>query len=352
MSNLKPLVLKNLTKKNIENFNLDRAIVDRQLNDLQLRETFNVNASQIAGRRLSLVLRNHIVAKNVGTKKLAETLSGFAKLATEIINVDKPTVKMPFANNLKLQRKLIKGLKSGLKVSEIAKINNVSQPAVFIIKRLLKETPIIEVVKTDAFANSDGIKKEQAREIMVEAIKVSGLYGKILTLPYKYCNIERKLIDNVSKKFSFVGCETEPDVYFEMLKTVAENKIDMECSPRPIGDKIEVAHENEYSHLLLDYCGQLNSFKNDIEMAMRNNIVAVNGTISITLNKRKTVVGGIEDEMNELNPLGNVEGKTVENAILTFIRIVGGFNYSIETVMPYKDKGKGSMILVVAKRIK
>jgi hypothetical protein len=207
------------------------------------------------------------------------------------------------------------------------------------------------VIKTDAFANSDGIKKEAAREIMVEAIRVSGLYGKVLTLPYKYCNIERKLID-VSKKFSFVGCETEPDVYFEMIRTVAEHRIDMECSPRPIGEKIEVAHEGEYSHLLLDYCGQLNSFQNDIKMAMENDIVKVGGSISITLNKRKTVKGGIEDAMNDLNPLGNVEGMEVENAILTFIRIVGGFKYSIETVMPYKDKGKGSMILVVVKRVK
>jgi hypothetical protein len=205
--------------------------------------------------------------------------------------------------------------------------------------------------KPDAFANSNGTKKEQAREVMVEAIRVSGLYGKVLTLPYKYCNIELKLIE-VSKKFSFVGCETEPKVYFEMLRTVAKEQINMECSPNAIGEKIEVAHKDEYSHLLLDYCGQLNSFQNDIKMAMENDIVKVGGTISITLNKRKTVKGGIEDDMNDLNPLGNTLGKEVENAILTFIRIVGGFKYSIETVMPYRDKGKGAMILVVVKRLK
>ena len=89
-----------------------------------------------------------------------------------------------------------------------------------------------------------------------------------------------------------------------------------------------------------------------IQTAMENNIVKVGGTISITLNDRKTVKGGIEDEMNELNPTGNVVGKEVKNAILTFLRIVGGFNYSVETVNPYKDFKKGAMILVVVKRLK
>jgi len=343
MSNLKELTLKGLSVPNTKNFELDLAIIKYRnkngilRNNTKFCKKNGINSAKLGGRVVSLINRGHL------------------ERAKPFTTID--TLKSDGRISIEVKRKILTAMAKGVRNQDLIKKFSVSLATISRLRKLViepKSKKVYKKINTDAFSNSNGVKKEEARETMVEAIRTSGLYGKILTLPYKYCKIERKLIDTVSNKFSFVGCETEPNVYFDMIRTVAEHRINMECSPRPIGEKIDVAHEGEYSHALLDYCGQLNTFKSDIETAMRNDIVAVGGTISITLNKRKTIgIGGnIEDEMNDLNPLGNIEGKEVENAILTFIRIVGGFKYSVETVMPYKDKGKGSMILVVVKRIK
>ena len=216
--------------------------------------------------------------------------------------------------------------------------------------KLNKELELIEALAP--FTNSNGFFKQQARQIMVSAIAESKLFGKVLSLPFETCHIERMLIEDVSKKLKFVGCEIEEDVYFKMLETVAKYKLKMNCVYGSIGEQIAKARENEYSHLILDYCGQLNSFHTDIKMAMENKIVEVGGTISITLNRRKTVVGGIEDQINALTPYADLENRQVENALLHFLAMNSGGNYAIEKVFPYKDKGKQQMILVVVKRVK
>ena len=205
--------------------------------------------------------------------------------------------------------------------------------------------------KVNSFTNSKGIKKAQARAIMIGAIKQSRLFGKVLTLPYKTCEIERNLIDKVSKRFKFIGCEREPKVFIDMLKTVIKYKLDMDCIHGEIGEQIANAKENEFDHLILDYCGQLSTTYNDIRTALKNKIVKIGGTIAITLNKRQSVKDGIENEMNMLNPLG-IENGQVENAILTFIFGVTDFNYSLQTKFTYKDKKNSSMILIILKRVK
>jgi len=206
------------------------------------------------------------------------------------------------------------------------------------------------------YTNANGVKKAFARTRMIKHIKESGKVGKVLTLPFKYCTFERKLLKEVSPKFTFVGCERDKEIFFMMLATVIHHKLKMECSPFEIGEKIATARENEFVHAILDYCGQLSSCYEDIRLTMERNIVVVGGTIAITLNNRKTVIGGIEDEMNRLNPIGNQEGYAVENAILTFLTKIGGFRYSIEEVMKYsdpKESGRGSnMLLVIVKRLK
>jgi hypothetical protein len=204
----------------------------------------------------------------------------------------------------------------------------------------------------NAYTNKAGIKKEQGRELIREEVILSNIFdGTILTLPSDNCIMEGKLNEDVSDKFDFVGVEFTKSVYNRMLQQVAKKNLPFKsCVHAPIGDVIAVAKENDYSHLILDYCGQLGTYHKDIEMALNNKIVRVGGVVALTLNRRGR--GELIDSMMELNPLGNVKNKMVENAIITYLMKLCGYNYSIEKVFPYADKGKDNMILIIMKRIK
>jgi hypothetical protein len=206
-------------------------------------------------------------------------------------------------------------------------------------------------VETD-FKNISGDEKDKARKLMVKTIKESERSPKpILTLPFEDCLIEQKLLSEVSKKFTFLGCERKSAVYNKMLMTIANNNLPINTYKGLIGDKIKEATTNQYSHLLLDYCGQLGTAHVDINHAISFDIVEVGGTIAITLNKRITPgTESIYELMEKLNPQTTTSEDTrTEHALRTFINRVGGFKYSIEDVLSYYDTS--SMILMIVRRI-
>ena len=206
-------------------------------------------------------------------------------------------------------------------------------------------------VETD-FKNISGDEKDKARKLMVKTIKESERSPKpILTLPFEDCLIEQKLLSEVSKKFTFLGCERKSPVYNKMLMTIANNNLPINTYKGLIGDKIKEATTNQYSHLLLDYCGQLGTAHVDINHAISFDIVEVGGTIAITLNKRITPgTESIYELMEKLNPQTTTSEDTrTEHALRTFINRVGGFKYSIEDVLSYYDTS--SMILMIVRRI-
>lgn len=202
-----------------------------------------------------------------------------------------------------------------------------------------------------SFVNDKGVNKQIARDVMVNAIKQSDTTkGLILTLPFIHCLIERQILAEVSKKYSFLGCEQEPDVYNKMLMTIAKNNLPISTHKGTIGEKIRQAKANEYSHLILDYCGQLGTTHEDIRIAMLNNIVEINGTIAITLNKRITPkTEEIYELMERLNPQTDKTISRSEHCLKTLINRIGGFNYAIESTLNYHDTA--NMILVIVRRI-
>ena len=201
------------------------------------------------------------------------------------------------------------------------------------------------------FMNSKGAKKEKAREKVIQAIISNFSNNKyILSLPFQDCIIEKKLMD-ISHNYTFLGCESDIPTYNNMLKTIAENNLPISTHRGTIGEIIRKAQENEFSDVILDYCGQLNKNSEDIRLAIERNIVEVGGTISITLNKRITPnTEEIYELMEKLNPKNDTDEMTrCEHAIRTFINRVGGLKYAIIDTLNYHDTA--SMFLIIIKRI-
>ena len=117
--------------------------------------------------------------------------------------------------------------------------------------------------------------------------------------------------------------------------------------------------ENKYTHIVLDYCGQVGTFANEIRTAVNNNIVQVNGTISMTFCKRASGKFNLQFMKKMLRLNGKIKGLTqinncetdIEKAIYKFLSIICKENYAIEKQFAYKDKDKSSMILFIIRRL-
>jgi len=141
-------------------------------------------------------------------------------------------------------------------------------------------------VKTGEFTNQDGEKKNVARNKMVNAISNSGIKaGKLLTMPNEDWKIEALIDKYVSKIFKYEACENNKKVFPIMLSKVEEFGRSSECHYGDIGKQIIPMGADTYSHMILDYCGNLDTFQNEIIHAMMNKLVVDGGIIAITLSK-------------------------------------------------------------------
>jgi hypothetical protein len=200
------------------------------------------------------------------------------------------------------------------------------------------------------FMNKKGVNKQKARDLMVTSILNSLVHGIILTLPFEDCIIEQMLL-KVSNKFKFLGCEIKENVYNNMLMTIAKKNLPISTHKGSISEIINFARENQFSDLILDYCGQFGTTYKDLETAIKNDIVCVGGCICLTVNKR--ISPGTEyiyELMEKLNPQPTSNEDTrCEHAIRTFINRKGGEKYAIENALPYHDTT--AMLLVVIRRV-
>jgi hypothetical protein len=201
-----------------------------------------------------------------------------------------------------------------------------------------------------AFNNENGNGKQRARNIIIKHILKSNLNkGKILTLPFSKCLVERQLLSALGKKIEFIGYERDTKTYWKMFRTIEKHKLPIYPILGEIGYELQTAHEDKYSHLILDYCCQLHTIIDDMKSLFIGNVVNVDGTIAITLNKR-SATDKIFNQMNTLVKKENENELKTIHAIKIFFSKVCGFNYSIEEIFEYRDTA--SMVLIVIKRIK
>lgn len=205
------------------------------------------------------------------------------------------------------------------------------------------------------FTNYEGKNKKDAREKMVNAIVESRLSsgflgGDILSLPAEEFLLEKEISKYIST-YRYFGVECEEKPYFKLLGNLAKERFLMNTYKGKISDIIFKSKENEFSHLILDYCGILSHFSEEIKYAVLNNVVEVGGTISVTFNKREVNV----NFTTEILGLNNVTKEMVQDeglmnhVITSFFQRLCGFNYKLIERFDYHDTS--AMSLVIIKRI-
>jgi len=313
MTTLKPLTLKGLNASQTNNFKLDSDIVSTNFTNAELCKKYGINQSRISNRKASLVTRGHL---NASAKAVAKTLPTTSLVLTPC------------------------GLIGEVVVPKIVK--EVSKPK-----------------NTNPY-NDNGLNKEVARNKMSNYIVNSDTVGTILSLPFSTCKIEKKILLE-RPNYNFLGVEFDEPTFNDLKDTVKAEKLPIKTYFGKLGDKIYGTHENTYSHIIADYCGQLPTFSNEIEYAIRNKVVETNGIIAMTFSKP---IRGTSNHSKFILGLGgtisnNPNDNRCDSDKATeayFNRIIGNdfqfveiFNYTD----PNEETGMGCpMTLVILKRIK
>ena len=151
----------------------------------------------------------------------------------------------------------------------------------------------------------------------------------------------------------FIGCEIDETTYNGMRLTVKCDKLPIETHLGSISDKIYGVDSNTYAHLILDYCGSVVTFGKEIQYAIDNNLVKVGGTMSVTFCKR-----GSSNPNNFIKKLANINTNVndtrgeMERGVEAYFHKIVGWDYEIEEIFNYQDKGKAPMMLVRIKRMR
>ncbi len=129
-------------------------------------------------------------------------------------------------------------------------------------------------------------EKKVARAMVFDLIMKSRLIGLILTLPAVECILERALLQKISRKFRFHACEFGKKLYRPLFETIKSENLPMIPYFGKIADLIDIARQDDYAHLILDYCGEFTTFKKEVAKALEKKIVKVGGIVTVTFSKR------------------------------------------------------------------
>jgi predicted ATP-grasp superfamily ATP-dependent carboligase len=197
------------------------------------------------------------------------------------------------------------------------------------------------------FPHTKGKQKRIARLKIVDAIKnTENKVGEMLSLPAGKAVME-KLIHKDIKTIRFNMCEHSKPIFAQLANTVCnyfakKPKLHL-CK---IGDLIYNAKENQYLHLVLDYCGAVSTFEEEIKVAFEKNVVKVGGVISLTLSKR----GCLPEFVQKTTNLSGRKFFEKEAATRTFLDTQAKDNYIKEVDYMYGDKNP--MMLYIYRRVK
>lgn len=264
-------------------------------------------------------------------------------------------------------------LKKGITNSDLVKtiLPTIEEPtkkeAVEVTSKTTIEEPtkkeVVEVTTKNtqnSYNNVNGVKKEIARNKMAKYIIDSNVEGLVPTLCHIDALIEKKILEH-NENFNFIGVERKLETFNQLKETIKRENLPIEAYEGNFSDKIYGAKENQYAHIIGDYCGELPTFASEIEYAIFNKIVKVGGILALTFGKP------IRSKCLKSEGIYNL-GKFITNddtssirsqsdkAIEGYFQRLIGFNFNLMEIFNYyDDKGRGKgypMVLIILKRIK
>lgn len=260
--------------------------------------------------------------------------------------------------------------RSSMKTNEIAELLGFEsfRPVNAICRLLNKEAgvtskkskvPPIKMAK-NTFSNYYGSAKEKARDLIAESIKLTKWQSSnILTLPAAQWIMEKNILKQKSG-YKFTAVERDKETYQKMMKNLVNDQMLLDSviatANKSISEVIVNDCEDTYSSAILDYCGFIDTFYNEINDVMKRNLVKKGGYITLTLAENDRIINNpLHSGSYTNNYIKNcyanekVNGIKVTNDLVNFL-VLNNNGYKIVTKFPYKDKTV-KMLLFIIKRI-
>lgn len=246
------------------------------------------------------------------------------------------------------------GLPSFRQVNAMARALNIAPE-----KAPKKPVKRIREAKT-TFTNYDGSGKAKARRLIAESIMQTKRQGSnILTLPAENWKMEKNILKQKSG-YKFTAVEREKGTFLKMVSKFLSDKLLTESviglENKTIGEHIMNDAENTYSSAILDYCGFIDSFYDEINDVMKRNLVKKGGYITLTLAENDRLLNHSHHMNNYSNKFikncyagKKPTGAEVTNDLVNFL-VNSNTGYEIVTKFAYKDSTT-KMLLFIIKRV-
>lgn len=203
------------------------------------------------------------------------------------------------------------------------------------------------------YKNSNGRYKDRIRRRINQYISNSNINTPlILTLPGTDWIWEKSILQSIPSAV-FIGVEQDSVISEQVVINSLDISRNVEAVyNEPLVNVLKKSVANNYSHIIMDYCGTINSVYDEIEYTLENDLVTVDGTIHITLSKMNinpsTLISNISDKLSPYALGFNGSKSSVSTKLLISYLIIKHMRYRLLNVFEYHDTS--SMIVFSIRR--
>jgi hypothetical protein len=227
-------------------------------------------------------------------------------------------------------------------------------------KPKLRKPKIIIKEAKNTFSNYYGSGKEKARQLIAESIMLTKRQSSnILTLPADKWAMEKNILKQ-KPGYKFTAVERDKETFQQMLKNLSTNDKLLDSvigiENKTVAEQVVNDGEDTYSSMILDYCGTIDSFYDEINDVMKRNLVKKGGYITLTLSENDRFLNHSHHTTSYSNTYikncyvnEKITGAKVTNDLINFL-VHNNNGYKIVTKFNYRDKTV-NMLLFIIKRI-
>jgi len=224
-----------------------------------------------------------------------------------------------------------------------------------------KKPKLVVKEAKNTYTNYYGTGKEKARGLIAEAImETKRQSSNILTLPADTWIMEKNIIKK-KPGYKFTAVERDNDTFMEMIKNLGLNKellaSVVSLHNKTISEVVVNDKEDTYSSAILDYCGFIDTFYDEIDDVMKRNLVKKGGYIALTFAENDRLLNHSRHTTSHSNTYiqncflneGEITGEKVTTGLVNILAY-NNSGYKVVNKFAYRDK-RVNMLLFIIKRI-
>jgi hypothetical protein len=237
------------------------------------------------------------------------------------------------------------GLVSYVPIAHISRYLNKNKPKV-----VIKEAK-------NTFSNYYGSGKEKARDLIASAIMdTKRQSSNVLTLPAENWLMEKNIIKK-KPGYKFTAVERKKETFDLMLGNAISNSNIKDSViaylNKTVGEVIVNDKEDTYSSMILDYCGFIDSFYDEINDIMKRNLIKKGGYITITLSENDRMLNHSQHTTSCSNTYiqnccanEKVNGAKVTNDLVNIL-VYNNIGYKIVNKFSYRDNTVNMLLFII-----